>query len=277
MDIKASVHRLINTIGIILFLCVYHLGNAQDGYATICDLCYTAKSDTYAQSRCKLDIYYPNQVDSLCPVVVWFHGGGLTSGEKSFPHRLKNQKITLVAVNYRLLPTVNIDDCLDDCAEAVAWVFNHITQYNGSPQEIILSGHSAGGYISAMLGLDKRWLTKYDIECDSIAAMVPVTGQMISHFSYRAMNNISNLQPTIDEYAPLFHVRKDAPPLILISGDRDLELFGRYEENAYMRRMMQLVGHKDTVLYEIGGHGHGPVGDPGQYILLSYIKNRFHV
>lgn len=46
------------------------------------------------------------------------------------------------------------------------------------------------------------------------------------------------------------------PPLILITGDRELELLGRYEENAYMWRMMKLVGHEDTYLYEIGGHGH---------------------
>jgi hypothetical protein len=34
--------------------------------------------------------------------------------------------------------------------------------------------------------------------------------------------------------APLYHVRKDAPPLLLITGDRDLELLGRYQENAYL-------------------------------------------
>lgn len=86
------------------------------------------------------------------------------------------------------------------------------------------------------------------------------------------MNGIDNLQPTVDEFAPLFHVRKDAPPLVLITGDRELELFGRYEENAYMWRMMKLVGHKETYLYEIGGHGHGPMGDPAFYILKQHVK-----
>lgn len=61
------------------------------------------------------------------------------------------------------------------------------------------------------------------------------------------MNGIDNLQPTVDEFAPLFHVRKDAPPLVLITGDRELELFGRYEENAYMWRMMKLSGTKKHI------------------------------
>lgn len=97
-------------------------------------------------------------------------------------------------------------------------------------------------------------------------------GQMISHFAYRKMNGIDNLQPTIDKYAPLFHVRKDAAPLILITGDRNIELFGRYEENAYMWRMMNLVGRPDTELYEIAGHGHGAMGNPAYHILIQSIN-----
>ena len=60
--------------------------------------------------------------------------------------------------------------------------------------------------------------------------------------------------------------------MILITGDRELELLGRYEENAYMWRMMKLVGHEDTYLYEIGGHGHGPMGEPAFYILHQQIN-----
>ena len=123
-----------------------------------------------------------------------------------------------------------------------------------------------------MLGLDKRWLKKYHVDADQLAGLIPFSGQAISHFSYRKMLGIPNLQPTIDEYAPLFHVRKDAPPIVLITGDRELELFGRYEENAYLWRMLKLVGHPDVRLYEIGGHGHGTMGEPAHHILKNHIK-----
>ena len=63
-----------------------------------------------------------------------------------------------------------------------------------------------------MIGLDKKWLKEYSIDADSLAGLIPFSGQVISHFSYRKMNGIDNLQPTIDEFAPLFHVRK-MPPL----------------------------------------------------------------
>lgn len=240
-------------------------------YGTKMNIPYSASDDEYAKERCKLDVYYPEDTTG-CPVVIWFHGGGLIKGEKQFPWKLKKSKMVLVAVNYRLLPKVEISECLDDAAAAVAWTFREIEKYGGDPKKIFISGHSAGGYLTAMIGLDKRWLNRYSVDADDIAGLIPFSGQMISHFSYRKMKGIPNLQPTIDEYAPLFHVRKDAAPLVLITGDRNIELFGRYEENAYMWRMMKLVGHTETYLYEIGGHGHGTMGNPAYHILEQHVK-----
>ena len=62
---------------------------AQDiTYRTVKDLSYSSSKDPYATERCKLDVYYPENKTG-CPVVVWFHGGGLTQGNKSIPGRLK--------------------------------------------------------------------------------------------------------------------------------------------------------------------------------------------
>lgn len=231
---------------------------------------YKNGKDTYIKERCKLDICYDKSKKNS-PVVVWYHGGGLTSGQKEIPGLLKKQGFVVVGVNYRLLPKVKIDECLDDCAAALAWVFQNISQYGGDAKKIFVSGHSAGGYITTMLGLDKTWLSRYGVDANNIAGLIPFSGQMISHFAYRKMNGIDNLQPTIDKYAPLYHVRKDAAPLVLITGDRNIELFGRYEENAYMWRMMNLIGRPDTQLYELGGYGHGAMAQPAFHILIQTI------
>jgi len=89
----------------------------------------------------------------------------------------------------------------------------------------------------------------------------------------RKEQGIEGTQPTIDEYAPLFHVRKDAPPILLITGDRERELLGRYEENAYFYRMMKVVGHEDTTLFEMDGYGHNMVY-PAVPALIEFVKNR---
>ena len=235
------------------------------------DILYTTKTDAYAQERLKLDVYYPETLKD-CPVIVWFHGGGIEAGEKEIPQKLQEKGYVVVGANYRLLPKVTIDKALDDAAEAVAWAFRHAREYGGDPRKIVVTGHSAGGYLGMMLCLNKAWLKAYNVDADSVWMYVPFSGQAITHYNVRKMQGLSPLQPMIDEYAPLYWVRKDCPPLILICGDRELELFGRYDENQYLARMMKLIGHQQTYLYEIDGHGHGGMVDPSFHILDTHIK-----
>ena len=255
---------------IVLLTIVSLLVSAQK-YAVVKDISYTSKQDEYSKERLKLDVYYPENAKD-CPVVVWFHGGGLTSGNKELPWKLKEKGMVVVGVNYRLLPKVTVDKSIDDAAEAVAWTMKNIQNYGGSVNKIFVAGHSAGGYLTMMMALNKQWLSAYGVDADSIASYIPFSGQAVSHFSYRQMKGIGNLQPIVDEFAPLYWVRNDCPPMVLIVGDRELELFGRYEENAYLWRMMKLVGHEKTYLYELGGHDHGQMADPAFNILVRYIK-----
>ncbi len=250
-----------------LLLCGFTAG-AQ--YLTLTDIPYS-KADEYAAERCKLDIYYPT-ADADCPVVVWFHGGGLTGGSKFIPEELKNSGLVVIAVNYRLMPRASIDDCIDDAAAAVAWAFNNAATYNGSPEKIFVTGHSAGGYLTDMVGLDKKWLAKYGIDANRIAALVPYSGQVITHFAIRERKGMSPKQPLIDEYAPLFHIRPDAPPIVIISADRNQELYGRYEETAYFWRMLKEVGHPDVSIYELDGYDHGDMATPAHAILKKTIR-----
>lgn len=255
---------------LVLLLFVCNVSFAQN-YSLVENIPYVVSSNKYAAERCKVDVYYPTDV-SDCPVVVWFHGGGLTGGDKFIPEQLKNSKIVVVAVNYRLLPQVTLSDCIDDAAAAVAWTFENVAKYNGSSKKIFVAGHSAGGYLTSMIGLDKKWLESCKVDADSIAGLISFSGHAISHFAYREAKGMKATQPSIDEFAPLFYVRADAPPLILITGDREMEMLGRYEETAYHWRMMKVAGHKETYLYELDGYDHGAMCDPAFHILKSHIK-----
>jgi acetyl esterase/lipase len=148
---------------------------------------------------------------------------------------------------------------IEDAAAAIAWAFKNIEKYGGSTSKIFVSGHSAGGYLTLMTGLDKQYLAAHGIDANIIAGLIPLSGHTITHYDIRKQRGIKNTQPVVDEFAPLFHVRADAAPLLLITGDRELEMLGRYEENAYLARMMKVAGHKDTRLLELQGYGHGMV------------------
>lgn len=226
--------------------------------------------DAYTLERCVLDIYLPGTTDFA--TLVWFHGGGLTSGYKFIPEGLKNQGIAIVAVNYRLYPKVKSPTYIDDAAAAVAWVFKNIAFYGGDPNLIFVAGHSAGGYLTSMLGLDKSYLNTYGIDADAIAGLIPYSGHTITHFIIRSERELKWDDVRVDHMAPLARIRKDAPPIILITGDRELELYGRYEENAYFWRMLKSIGHPYVELYELEGFNHGDMAVPAHHILLKTIS-----
>lgn len=243
-------------------------------YSTESNICYYSdenyKTDDYAKERCVLDIYYPRDVSNFA-TIIWFHGGGLTGGNKEIPEALKEKGYCIVGAGYRLSPEVTCPLYIEDAAAATAWVFKNIGKYGGDPNLIFISGHSAGGYLTLMIGLDKKYLNVYGIDANNIAGLIPLSPQCITHFTIRKERGIRDTQAIIDEYAPIYYARADAPPLLLITGDREKELLGRYEENAYMARMMKLNGHKATTLYELDGYGHGMV-QPGLPLLLEKVR-----
>ena len=228
-------------------------------------------SDSYIKSKCVLNVYYPKEGKSL-GTIIWFHGGSLTMGKKEIPEALRNHGYAIIGVDYRLSSKVNAPAYIEDAAAATAWVFNHIKEFGGNPNKIFISGHSAGGYLALMITLDKSYLNKYQIDANKIAGIIPLSGQAITHFTIRKENGIKATQPIIDKYAPLYFVRADAPPMLLITGDREMELYGRYEENAYLSRMMKLAGHQKTTLYELQGYDHG-MTIPAYPLLWKFVQN----
>ncbi len=239
------------------------------------DLLYInpADVDEYRVEKCRMDFYYPKDSKNY-PTLVWFHGGGLTGGTKAIPQELKNQGFAVIAATYRLSPRAKAPAYIEDAAEVVAWAFANIEKYGGSKEKIYVGGHSAGAYLTCMIGLEKKWLGRHRINADKIAGLLPMSSQCITHYTIRKERGIVDTQPVIDEYAPLFHVRNDAPPMLLVTGDRELEMLGRYEENAYMNRMMKLAGHKRTTLYELDGYNHGGMIKGAYPLMIRFIKEK---
>lgn len=231
-----------------------------------------AAGDEYIDAMCRLDLYCPTDAKDFA-TVIWLHGGSLKGGKRDIPKTLQRKGFAVVGVDYRLTPQVNVADCIDDAAAAVAWVVEHIASYGGDPRSIFVAGHSAGGYLASMIALDKRWMARYGIDPDkAFAAVIPYSGQAITHFARRKEMGIPDTCPLVDDMAPLYHVRPDCPPMLLMTADREMELKGRYEEVAYFWRMMTLVGHPDVRIYEFQGFKHGNMPQAGHYVAIRFIR-----
>jgi acetyl esterase/lipase len=264
---------LFNMVLSLLAGLICHPLSAEDTRVRVQDVFYRTDIETPTpgmHDKCRLDISYPAGEKQFA-TIVWFHGGGLTGGKRSIPPELERSGVAVVAASYRLHPDVNAPAYIEDAAAAIAWTVKHIEEHGGSADRIVVSGHSAGGYLAAMTSFDKKYLQAFGVDADSLAGVAPISGQMITHFTIRKENGIEDTRPVIDAYAPLNHIRNNSPPILLVTGDREQELLGRYEENAYTWRMLKQLKHPDVTLHELGGYDHGQMVRPAFPLLLKFV------
>ena len=102
--------------------------------------------------REKLDIYPADHPGG--PVLVYIHGGYWRSGSKedncNFVPVFTERGASVVLVEYDLCLTVTVSDIVRQTRSAIAWVYRNILRYSGNPAKIYVSGHSAGGHLTAM-------------------------------------------------------------------------------------------------------------------------------
>jgi acetyl esterase/lipase len=133
----------------------------------------------------RLDLYRPT--GRGWPVMVFIHGGGWTSGDKSFRaggadiyanigRFYAARGIGVAVISYRLQPDVAWPAQLADVAHAVAWVHTNVARYGGDPDTIVLAGHSAGGQFAARIALDPGPLATLGVDRRVVKGFVSVSG-----------------------------------------------------------------------------------------------------
>jgi acetyl esterase/lipase len=132
-----------------------------------------------SEERQVLDVYTPSQAKNL-PVVFWIHGGGWETGDKSSvqvkPRAFVDKGFVFVSTNYRLLPKVDMETIVRDIAKSIHWVHDHIAEYGGDPQRLLIMGHSAGAQLAALICTDDRYLKAEGLSLAIIKGCVPVDG-----------------------------------------------------------------------------------------------------
>ena len=226
---------------------------------------------------CVLDVKIPDGATNF-PTVVWFHGGGLTGGARSFIP-LKDEKVAQVAVGYRLLGkgASKGSDCIEDAAAAVAWAIKNVGRYGGDPKKVFVSGMSAGGYLTMMVGMDPKYLAAHGVKNTDLAGIVAISGQATKHFAVRKFAGDADPQflPKIDDLAPLAHVSADLPPLMCVCGQPPYEWKCRSEENRLLVASCVALGHKNAKFVEMDYCDHSRVYPAALPYLEMFVKGRF--
>jgi acetyl esterase/lipase len=248
-------------------------------YRTIADLPYRAATPEKPDvGRCRLDLYLPP--GSGFPTLLFFHGGGLVEGTRAWiaglGAALASQGIAVAAADYHFSPGVRFPAYVDDAAAAITWVLGHIAEYGGDARQVVVGGHSAGAYLAALVGLDGSHLARHGHSPAELAGLLPLSGQLIVHFTVRAERGIPATTLLIDAAAPLAHVHAGAPPCLFMAADGDLP--PRPEENRYIAASLKALG-VDAAYIEIAGRDHSGIidrasddGDPAQAAMVAFIR-----
>ena len=176
-----------------------------------------------------LDIFNPKDLPNA-PVLFFIHGGGWTEGDKSiYPflgRAFAQQGLLTVVISYRLTPEVLHPGHIQDVARAFAWVYKNISQYGGNPNQIFVTGHSAGGHLAALLALDKRYLLAEGLSTDQIKGDLPISGiyNVKTHVdAFPELKNVFTSDPDKQRDAsPVAHVSEKQPPFLIGYAQHDL-------------------------------------------------------
>lgn len=178
-------------------------------------------------ARQKLDVYLPKQnAVGASAVLIFFHGGSWHDGEREgygfLGRAFAARGFVTVIADYRKAPSVRFPAFVQDTASAIAWVHANISKYDGDADRIFIMGHSAGAHIAMMTALDPQWLAANNLTPNVIKGVIGLAGPydflpLTSDSSKIALGQ----WPDLTETQPITYARGDAPPLLLLTGDKD--------------------------------------------------------
>ena len=207
-----------------------------------------------------LDVYAPTHAEHA-PIVVFFYGGTWVRGERAWYRfvgtTLAAHGVITVIPDYRKYPQVKLDGFMQDAAEAVAWTHAHAAEIGGSPDNVFVMGHSAGGQIAALLATDPQWLGGHGLKPTELAGFIGLAGCYdfvpVPQDDPIMLGVFGSTAEQQRRGQPVSYVHGAEPPMLLLQGTDDGEVEPSNAISLY--RATQAV-HGDSTLRTYPGVGH---------------------
>ena len=225
------------------------------------------------------DVYVPSAGVENAAVLLQIHGGAWLVGNKRqqgrpLMNRMAAAGWVCVAINYRLAPRAKLPDAIVDVKLALAWIREHIAEYGGDPNRIVVSGGSAGGHLAAMAALtvnDPEYQPGFESADTSVLACVPLYpptdllalfddgGPWTRRMIARTTPWVFGVAPDVDperyrHWSPVTLVRPGLVPFLVVQGTGD-NLVPYRQTRAFVERLRAQPG-QEVVYVELPGAPH---------------------
>lgn len=194
----------------------------------------------------RMDIFHanaPHANNPKAPVHVFFHGGywrALSHREFSFiVDDLVKAGITVAVVNYALCPQVRFSELVRQAQAAVAYVYRHAAELGVDPEQLSISGHSAGGHLCAML-MSTDWEGSFGLPNQLIRGALCVSGLYdLRPFPWSWLQPKLQLSGRdVQEFSPLWLPCRVSAPIKLVAGALESDEFAR-QMSSYAEHLSQ--------------------------------------
>ncbi len=235
-----------------------------------------------------LDIYLPPNTSKPLPLVVWVHGGAWMLNDKyaDMGYMTKTVKsfidsgYALASIDYRYSTTAIFPAQIQDCNQALQFLYDHATQYHLDKNNIALIGFSAGGHLASLLGLSannnitafypggkkpsfqiKTVLDFYGPSDFNIFAGTPDTSINNERNPVATLLGALPLKrPDLARTAsPVTYVDKNDPPFLIVQGEKDESV--PYTQSVILQSWLQLAGVHNQLIIVPGAPHYGPMFD----------------
>ena len=181
----------------------------------------------------KLNVFAPHHHQPLKPVLIYLYGGNWTSGHRSlynfFGSRWARKGVVTVVVDYPKSPDAQYFEMATDVAKATKWVKENIQRYGGDPDQIFISGHSAGGHLAALVSTDNQFFAQQNLT-SPLKGTILIDAAGLDMYGYLKevdhgpqgsyLNIFSNKPQTWKAASPLYQLRPGIKPMLIYQGGR---------------------------------------------------------
>jgi acetyl esterase/lipase len=204
------------------------------------------------EERHRMDLYLPKRKAAGAPTVLFFYGGAFISGHRReyrfVGQALASKGIIVGIADYGLFPEHRFPDFVEDGAKAAIFLRDVVPKYGGDPKRLFTAGHSAGAYIAIMLASDGRYLREVGAGLSSLAGAIGIAGP----YDFLPITNPTRIEifGGMDrvETQPIHFIDGARPPMLLLTGDRDVNILPRNTENM-AARLREHGSDVDVIVY----------------------------
>lgn len=219
----------------------------------------------------KADLYFPKEMpkDKRFPAVVIIHGGGFIGGQRDAARELniggnlaRNGYIGM-SIDYLLSThgSVAWPQNLYDCKTAVRWLRANAARLQVDVDHIGVIGGSAGGHLSAMVGLTepsdgldpKEPLGNVSCQVRCAVVMYGPAAFTSGHDLAMLGKKYAEAPELYRQASPLTYVRKTNPPILILHGTADNQV--PVQQSHILADALQKVGvEHELVIIEGAPH-----------------------